>query len=137
MDTLASFLTSVLGSGSHACAVSMLPSGPSPQPTPQRWLLKSPVAAKPKKFPQSIRANPRVAQRPDPQAGTLPAPGPLGLPGLMLSLAGTAGDVPRMIGWQEDGPSPGQPINNSISKGPAEAGPIPALLGTDKPQEPS
>lgn len=40
-------------------------------------------------------------------------------------------------GWQEDGPSPVQPINNSISTGPAEARPIPALLGTDKPQEPS
>lgn len=40
-------------------------------------------------------------------------------------------------GWQEDGPRPGQLINNSISTGPTEARPIPALLGTDKPQEPS
>jgi hypothetical protein len=50
-----------------------------------------------------------------------------------LSLAQTV----MFQGWQEDGPSPGQPINNSISTGPAEARPIPALLGTDKPQEPS
>lgn len=40
-------------------------------------------------------------------------------------------------GWQEDGPSRGQPINNSISTGPAEVRPIPTLQGTDKTQEPS
>lgn len=75
-------------------------------PHHKQLLLKSPLAAKPKKFPQFIGANPCVAQRPDLQAGTLPALGLLGLPGLMLYLPGTDGDVPRMAGrWAEPRPA--------------------------------
>ena len=49
--TLANFVTSVLGSGSHICPVSTAPRGPSPQPTPQWWHLKSSAGSKAKEIP--------------------------------------------------------------------------------------